>query len=375
MKVLHAPVSIAGFPSLMVGELRALGFEAESWAPGVDYLGWRPDRVFENTAHGRASAVLEAARWLGPDGILHLSFGESFLSEHADLHVLRPLVGRVFVSFFGSDARLASLAREQCPTCVSKMPDAAVEARLRSLAKHDVIPIAHEYRLAVGLARFFRAVMVAPVGIDLARHPTDWRPRGERVRVAHAPTWPEGKGSAHVLAAVQRLQQEGLPVDLDVIQGASHDECRARMAAADIVVDQLLDGSPGTVTYEALHSGRAVVVNTCGVYLDAMPEGGPPVHHATPETVLEVLRGLCTSSTLGEPGPGPDWVRRHHDHRALARVLARLYRGEARIPICGIRPLWPEVYRAAERLEYEDMLPKHLSRPIGDVQIELDRRL
>ena len=40
MRVLHAPMQIAGFGSLMARELRGLGFDAESWSPAPDYLGW-----------------------------------------------------------------------------------------------------------------------------------------------------------------------------------------------------------------------------------------------------------------------------------------------------------------------------------------------
>lgn len=348
MRILHAPIQIAGFGSLMARELRGLGFDAQSWSPAPDYLGWAPDQVLDlSNARGAARAAVAACRWLGSDDVLHLSFGRGFFPNLSDLGVLANHC-RTFVSFFGSDARLASLAAEQCPTAKAKAAESWVDAQLRALAVHPVIPIAHEHRLAVGLRRYFRCVLVCPVGIDLSLHPTCSPPSRARVRIAHAPTWPEGKGTQHVVEAVRALFDEGLPVELDLIEGVSHEQCRTRMADADIVVDQLLDGSPGAVTYEALHSGRAVVVNTCRAYLDTLPGAPPPVHHATPDTVRDVLRGLVLDGALRATQGGPDWVRAHHDHRVQARVLAKLYRNEVFLPICGVRPLWPEVAEAAK---------------------------
>lgn len=351
MRVLHAPMQIAGFGSLMARELRALGFEAESWSPAPDYLGWAPDRVIDlGSARGAASAAVAACRWLGPDDVLHLSFGRGFLPNLSDIGILANHC-RTFVSFFGSDARLESLAREQCPTAKTKAAESWVDAQLRALAVHPVVPIAHEHRLAVGLRRYFRTVLVCPVGIDLSLHPTTPPPARARVRVAHAPTWPEGKGTQYVVDAVRSLFDAGLPIELDLIQNVSHEQCRARMADADIVVDQLLDGSPGAVTYEALHTGRAVVVNTCAAYLDTLPGGPPPVHHATPDTVRDVLGGLVLDASLRGAHGGPEWVRAHHDHRVQARVLAKLYMNEVFLPLCGIRPLWPEVAAEAASLK------------------------
>ena len=65
------------------------------------------------------------------------------------------------------------------------------------------------------------------------------REPGPRVRIVHAPSRRAGKGTAGVLDAIETLQREGAPIDLDLIEGVPHAEARQRYAAADLVIDQV----------------------------------------------------------------------------------------------------------------------------------------
>lgn len=159
------------------------------------------------------------------------------------------------------------------------------------------------------------------------------------VRIAHAPTFRTLKSTDEVIAAVDALQAEGLPVELDLIEHVTWSECLRRKASADIYVDQLLLGY-GCNAIEAWGMGlpvvagvdpeRAAWVNhpipstTRGRMLHEFG-GALPFAEASPDSLVDVLRELVTSAELRA-----DWalrgmahVARFHGQRpALERLLA-----------------------------------------------------
>jgi hypothetical protein len=111
------------------------------------------------------------------------------------------------------------------------------------------------------------------------------------------------KGSAFVLAAFQRLRDEGYPVDWMEVDGVASRDMRFYQVQADIVVDQLLYGWWGSMGVEAMALGKPVV---CYVrpawrqfFLRQFGEcQGLPVVEADPETIYEALRLLVVDGAF-----------------------------------------------------------------------------
>jgi glycosyltransferase involved in cell wall biosynthesis len=157
------------------------------------------------------------------------------------------------------------------------------------------------------------------------------------VRVAHAPTFKTIKGTAAILAAVGALQDEGLPLELDLIEGVSWTECLRRKAAADIFVDQLVLGF-GCNAIEAWGMGLPVIAGIDPVRAEAVNHPIPastrarmlrefgtlPYLEATEATIADALRTLVTSADARA-----EWALRgiehvtqfHADRSALERLL------------------------------------------------------
>jgi hypothetical protein len=79
------------------------------------------------------------------------------------------------------------------------------------------------------------------------------------LRIAHAPSDREVKGTYLVIAAVKALQSEGMSVCLDLVEKATFAETMDRYRAADMVVDQLKVGWYGGVSIEAMSLGKPVM--------------------------------------------------------------------------------------------------------------------
>jgi glycosyltransferase involved in cell wall biosynthesis len=145
--------------------------------------------------------------------------------------------------------------------------------------------------------------------------PNEWRPREPSPlpatpTIVHAPSHRGVKGTEHVLAAVERLQREGLPVELELVEGLSHAEAREAYERADILVDQLLVGWYGALAIELMALGRPVV---CAIDEETAQRHAPaelldqlPIVRATPGDLANTLRALLTDRR----GEYPELARR-----------------------------------------------------------------
>jgi hypothetical protein len=151
----------------------------------------------------------------------------------------------------------------------------------------------------------------------------------DRIVIAHAPTNRQIKSTSELLVAVQRLQDEGYPVELDLIERAPWAECIARKAKADIYFDQVLLGY-GNNALEAWAMGIPVVAGADDATLDEMERrfGALPFYHATEDTIYDALKELVESPELRERYGqiGQTYVRTYHDYPVVVEQLKRIYR-------------------------------------------------
>ena len=150
-----------------------------------------------------------------------------------------------------------------------------------------------------------------------------------RIVIAHAPTNREVKSTRQFLAAFQRLQDEGHPVELELIEQATWADCLERKSRADIFFDQTQLGY-GCNALEAWGMGIPVIAGAQDETLDEMERrfGHLPFYHATEETIYDALKELVESPELREQYGqiGYDYVRRWHDEPVVVEQLKRLYR-------------------------------------------------
>jgi hypothetical protein len=149
-------------------------------------------------------------------------------------------------------------------------------------------------------------------------------PSTGEVIVVHAPTDVDIKGTSFVIRAVDELRSDGVPIRLDLIEGATRDQVLQRIRAGHVLVDQLLLGWYGAVAVEAMAVGRPVL---CYVR-DDEPEDNPfgaelPIVRTTPETLVEDLRRLTHDPELrGKLGAeGRRFAASGHDPRKIARTI------------------------------------------------------
>jgi hypothetical protein len=167
-----------------------------------------------------------------------------------------------------------------------------------------------------------RASFLPYAAVDPAAMRPESLPEGEELIVAHAPTDRVIKGTQHVIDAVDALRDEGVAIRLDLVEGVKRDVALERLAAADLLVDQLRLGWYGTVAVEAMALGRPVL----SYIREDEPEDNPfgaglPIVRTTSATLVDDLRALTAArDRLRELGvAGRAFVEEHHDPVAIAR--------------------------------------------------------
>ena len=187
---------------------------------------------------------------------------------------------------------------------------------------------------------YWDTLMLAHFSIDTER----WRPsqagaagRDPRrpLRVLHAPNHREIKGTRHFIDAVRRLREEGVAIELTILERVPNSEIRNAIAETDVVADQLIVGWYAMFALEAMSMGKPVICYLREDFLDLyesvglVEKGEIPIISCRPAEVMETLRRLATMDrdALSERGArGIAFVDKHHSTEAVGRVFDRINR-------------------------------------------------
>lgn len=311
LRVLHCPVNLAGVGWTNVQALRRRGIDARLLlfrrAPHRPEQG---DIFLELPGKNRVQRLATQTRAflqvLPQTDIFHFYFGLTLIPKRLQFPALRLTRKRSVFHFLGADIR----DRPRHELRYGLMADARVVGSFDALR---YVPFdAH----------------VLPPGIEVDRYTPAFPEEHERpVRVVHAPSSREKKGTEHIVEACRKL-----PVELDVVEKVHNREALRRYAEADIVVDQLYRGWHGVFTIEAMALGKPVVtsLNADAVRQTEAAFGVEvPIVPATIDDLAERLQPLIQSAELrrrlGEAGRA--YVERVHDIERVTDRLVGVYEG------------------------------------------------
>ncbi|MGD1050003.1 MAG: glycosyltransferase [Solirubrobacteraceae bacterium] len=258
--------------------------------------------------------------------IIHFNFGQSLITLRLAGHVFNELAllkragVTILVTFQGCDVRPQAFCNCTQERCRAEDPYRAPNAA-RFLRFAD-----RAFHLNPDLGRWLpgsRFLPYASVDVHAVR-PQPTPGHGDTIRISHAPSNREVKGTRHVVAAVEQLRTDGMAVELDLIERVPREEVLRRVCAADIVVDQLLNGWYGGFAVEAMALGKPVLCHIRDAAGEDNPFGAElPIVRATPATLADQLRALALDPGLRVRvgAEGRAFVERRHDPLAVAREV------------------------------------------------------
>jgi glycosyltransferase involved in cell wall biosynthesis len=340
-RVLIAPHEIGGQMQLLAEELRRRGIRATAASYDQEWFGYVDDIQLNiakvpGRVRTQASVILFTLWAAQAFDVFHFFWGSSLLGfgrhPHLDLPLLRAMGKRIFVHFRGLDLvdleyfdYLRAIGRgESVPEPPMSRPE-QLES-LRRWRKHahgllvsepDLLWVAPEAELvqqAIDLTTW-STQRVAPQSVE-----------DGIIRVVHAPSMRRKKGTEFVEASVAELQDEGLPVELILLEGMPATEVQAHYQRADIGIDQVIYGWYGKVSVELMATGRPVI---CYINDELRPyRADMPIVSARPTDLTDQLRTLVRDADLRNRlgDEGIEYVERHHDVRSIVDQCLALYR-------------------------------------------------
>lgn len=337
MRILHAPVEVAGQVALQAHGQRLLGHDAVAWFDPHPFGYERgPDMTPAALTGWRRRLDITRLLWRASRrfDVVHFHSGRSLLTPRfrcADARLLKATKVRLIQQFVGSDARLPSVEARRNPWYRNTYgeDDQINEERVRRWAElTDGHVVFQDHSLDYVLAKHFSHLHVVPLCIDtVGMNPALPDPDVDCPVLAHAPSQRGFKGSEVVAAAVEELQRRGRRFRYLELHGRSHPEVIAAMATADLVVDQVRVGAFGTVSVEAIALGKPTVCYLLPEVRDTLPADLPLID-ANPANLVEVLdEWLADGARRRDRGAvGRAYAERVHDIRVVAAQLVEVYR-------------------------------------------------
>lgn len=328
---------------------RALGYEADTALLGLnpfyadlpyDYLLYSElpfPKVVQQTSHplvryprGLLNRTYRAIKRAGfPDFLMEydvyiFQYGESLLPGNRDFPLLKERGKKIISIFQGSDIRHWSAA-EQIRKSLGLEAYAAYRqgnslnqtlSKLRMAERYaDVIFFQPSYgELAV---RPYMHLYLA-MNLDLYPHHVPGR---EVPVVVHAPSKREVKGTAEILATLDKLKGEGIGFTLKLLEGLPNEEVIRQLVDADVVVDELNEAHYGMLGLEGMATGCVVAGGNHPGLVPLPPD--PPIMHLHPANVYGQLRRLLTDKRLRLElaAAGRPFVEKYHERSKVAQHM------------------------------------------------------
>ena len=351
MKVLHCPTDTGGNPWGLSRAERALGIQSDVMVRRGDSSRYPYDVDLQLRSGTWPARGYRIARFLTHAireyDVFHFNWGMTILDywhwdiNYLELPLLKKLGKRIVMTFQGCDARMKTWSREHFATSACQECDVAwcTEGldRIRMKRIKKIFAYAdHVFALNPDLLHVLPGAEFLPyASVD----PNEWKPSVSRkdqqpngtrpVRILHLPTNRAIKGTRYVEQACGRLSDEGMPIELQVVEGVPHARMKGIIEQADLVVDQLLIGWYGALAVEAMALGKPVL---CYLREEDLKRFVPfheeiPVVRTTKETLADDIRALIADSgKMKHLGlAGQQFVRNHHDPLKIAQRTIRAY--------------------------------------------------
>lgn len=370
IRVFHVPALVGNHGPCLAQLERGMGIDSTSIAEMPHPFGFHADQSLLRPGESPVTMEFRRLLWffrmLFTADVVHYNWGRTFfpdlrprpsaleqglprmfsrlyrlygrLMSSVELRAMRWRGVRIVVTFQGDDARQADRCRERGAwRAADAMPNdewtaAEDQWRRRVISRFDQYAVAmfalnpDLLRVLPPRARFLPYLHWGCAGVS----GTTNQYRGEMV-IAHSPSVRARKGTDSIVAAVDELRADGLPVRLRLIEGVSHADCVEAMSGASVFVDQLLYGWYGGAAVEAMSMGLPTVARIDQADLCFLPPEMArdlPVVDASVETVKERLSQLFRMGPKGREEIGKAsraFVERWHDPGRVAREVVGAY--------------------------------------------------
>lgn len=333
MKILQLPTEIAGQVNLTAQGLNKIGHYSIN-AARPNKFNYPLDynlQIFKSGPFKQTRNPFPFFKWADEFDIFH--YNKSYLWPFAlDLKYLEYKKKKFFIEFWGTDIRVNELEAQRnhfFRELNLKNSNKPVN-RLKFWSDKTDEVIISDNSMDIFLKPYFKKIHVVRQRLDTSKYIPNYPSIENKIpKIVHAPSKQKIKGTVFVEKAIENLKRKKLQFEYIKVSGLSNEEAIKVYAGADIIVDQLILGSHGIFSCEAMALGKPVVCYIQDSLLDTYPEGFPIVN-ANPDSIEDVLEELilCGEKRNSIGIMGREYVEKVHDIEVVAKKLINIYQGE-----------------------------------------------
>jgi len=267
--------------------------------------------------------------------IFHFHYGSSLYGNriipHIDMRILKALGKKVYMHFRGSDLidknyykKLKNNFDDKSSLYTEDAIRAGTKKRLPIISKYsDKIFVSTPNMLDL----LPRAILIPQVISD---NPDRIRKKllydGETIKIVHAPTDKNIKGTKYIVSIINELIQEGFDISLEIIENKKPIEVASAFKNCHFGIDQLLSGWYGKVSIELMQLGKPVFCYIHDKYFNAF-NSEIPIINVNRNTLKTRLKYYLSNTTelqiIGEKGV--EFVNKFHSQKSVVDKLIPLY--------------------------------------------------
>jgi glycosyltransferase involved in cell wall biosynthesis len=323
MKVIHLPLEIAGQMGALCGAIKRHGHQAIGYNYFHTFLSYT-DNILPADGYEITNIIGDAIQHFD---VFHFHYMLTPLYDYSDLAMIAEAGKPIVMHHWGSDVRKASISNLLNPYVnTDPSSEEQIHEKLLAVSKYVSTAIVQDYEVIPYVSPYYKEVHVLPVAIDISKFaPAYPNPYKRNPLVLHAPTQPQFKGTDIIERAISQLQNE-IPFQYQRVENMSHEAAKQLYRQADIIIDQILNGSYGLFCAESMALGKPVITFVRDDLLCQYTEE-LPICNANPDTIYHVLKTLLQSGELRyQKGmEARSYAERHHDSNIVGAQLIKIY--------------------------------------------------
>lgn len=337
LHVIHGVSEIAGQNSYSVMGLREIGVDAISAVAQENPFGYVNDICLHIDRQKKIMYPLYALKIalftfksILRYNVFHFHFGRSFCLNY-ELFIYDLLNKKFFYEFHGADLRDMEIfcKRRKIEMIPEWIMTKKQKKRNVSICRKATGIILHDDEMIPYLPEKYKRLFIVPLRVDLSKFvPCYPEINKKKVRIVHAPSKRKGKGSEYVIAVMNELKSLYNNVEFIMVEGKKQSEAFEIYKTADIIVDQLIIGTYGVFSIEAMAMGKPVVTYISDEMINNFPEELPIINASEADIKEKLIYLINNPVERYEVGVNSrKYVEDYHDFRKIAVVLANIYSG------------------------------------------------
>lgn len=343
MRVLHLPTSVGGNAWNLAQAEKSHGIESKVLVTSSNIYSNTYDilyphtNIFQRIGKGVLFFLFQSTKY----DVFHYNFGSTLMPYpfmKLELSYLKLKKKKIFVTFQGSDARLAKYSLDNYPITYFSQTDKD-ENRKRDKRIIRKVKIFDTYAdqlfttnpdLCNTLPK--RTVFRPYTKIQVEQ----WSPRyssydKEKLRIVHAPTSRLKKGTDLIIATINKLIADGESIEFTLVEHMSNQEAINVYKNADLVIDQIMVGWYGGLAVECMALGKPVMVYIREEDMKFIPREmaeDMPVIRTSPDYLYDDLKlWIHSREELKKLSvKSRRYVEKWHDSKKIALDIIKYYK-------------------------------------------------